>query len=81
MVRTTCIAVFTLLLQAAACFAENYVVTGDMRSNIRYELLQRIMPDPGISRVTLSCVIPKNSRSVTFEQAIAVDAPLPESER
>ena len=66
-----CIAALVLLIQATTCVAENYVVTGDMQSKIRYELQQRISPDPGISRMKLSCVIPRNSKSVTFEQEIS----------
>ena len=71
MTRTACITALALLFQAATCVAENYVVTGYMQSKVRYELQQRISPDPGISRMKLSCVIPRNSKSVTFEQEIS----------
>ncbi len=71
MARAACLAALALLVQAATCVAENYVVTGDMQSKIRYELQQRISPDPGISRMKLSCVIPRNSKSATFEQEIS----------
>lgn len=71
MVRVACIAIFALGFLVTTCFAENYVVSGDMRSKLRYEIQQRISPDPGISRMKLSCVIPKSSKSVTFEQEIS----------
>jgi hypothetical protein len=71
MVRATCIAVFALLVQATVCAAENYIVSGDMSSKLRYEMQQRISPDPGINRMKLSVVIPKSSKSVTFEQEIS----------
>jgi len=70
MARAACIAALALLALAATCVAENYVVTGYMQSKIRYELQQRISPDPGISRMKLSCVIPQDSKSITFEQTI-----------
>jgi len=70
MARAACIAALALLALAATCVAENYVVTGEMQSKIRYELHQRISPDPGISRMKLSCVIPRDSKSITFEQTI-----------
>jgi len=70
MVRTTGAAVLALLALSATCFAENYIVSGDMSSRLRYEMQQRISPDPGISRMKLSCVIPTSSKSVTFEQEI-----------
>ena len=74
MIKTACIAGLVLLVQATTCGAENYIVTGDMRSKIRYELQQRISPAPGISEMKLSCVIPRNSKSVTFEQEISTVA-------
>ncbi len=64
------IAISLLLIQASICSAENYIVTGDMQSKVSYELQQRITPDPGVSRMKLSCVIPKDSKSTTFEQKI-----------
>jgi len=71
MAKAACIAALALLIPATLCVAENYVVTGDMQSKVRYELQQRISPDPGISRMKLSCVIPRDSQSVTFEQKIS----------
>ena len=71
MVRAACLAALGFLVQATICVAENYTVSGDMHSKFRYEIQQRISPDPGISRMKFSCVIPKSSRSVTFEQEIS----------
>ncbi len=71
MVRAACIATLALGVLVTTCIAENYVVSGDMRSKLRYEIQQRISPDPGISRMKFSCVIPKSSKSVTFEQDIS----------
>jgi len=71
MVRATGAAVLVLLALATTCFAENYIVSGDMSSKLRYEMQQRISPDPGISRMKLSCVIPTSSKSITFEQEIS----------
>ena len=71
MARAACIAALALLIMTATCVAENYVVIGDMQSKVRYELEQRISPDPGISQMKLSCVIPGNSKSATFEQEIS----------
>jgi len=42
-----------------------------MSSKLRYEMQQHISPDPGISQMKLSCVIPTSSKSVTFEQEIS----------
>ena len=69
--KAACLAVLATLVTAATCLAENYTVSGDMHSKLRYELQQRISPDPGISRMKLSCVIPQSSKSVTFEQEIS----------
>lgn len=71
MVRATGAAVIALLVLTTTCFAENYVVIGDMSSKLRYEMQQHISPDPGISRMKLSCVIPTSSKSITFEQEIS----------
>ena len=71
MIRIACIAALALGVLVTTCVAENYVVSGDMSSKVRYEMHQRISPDPGISRMKLSCVIPKSSQSVTFEQEIS----------
>ena len=71
MVRAVCITTLALGVLVTTCIAENYVVSGDMSSKLRYEIQQRISPDPGISRMKLSCVIPKSSKSVTFEQEIS----------
>ena len=65
------LAVLALLVNAAICVAENYIVTGDMSSKLHYEIQQRISPDPGISRMKFSCVIPKSSQSITFAQEIS----------
>jgi len=71
MVRAACLAALAYLITATTCMAENYTVSGDMHSKLRYEIQQRITPDPGISRMKLSCVIPQSSKSVTFEQEIS----------
>ncbi len=71
MARAACLFTLVLFVMAPPCAAENYVVSGDMSSKLRYEIQQRISPDPGISRMKFSCVIPQSSKSITFEQEIS----------
>ncbi|MCP3955311.1 MAG: transglutaminase domain-containing protein [Desulfobacterales bacterium] len=71
MLRAACIAALAVLVLATTGVAENYVVSGDMSSKLSYEIQQRISPDPGIRQMKFSCVIPKSSQSVTFEQEIS----------
>ncbi len=71
MLRAACTAALAVLVLATTGVAENYVVSGDMSSKLSYEIQQRISPDPGIRQMKLSCVIPKSSQSVTFEQEIS----------
>ena len=63
-----------LLLVAAAlavpCFAENFVVKGDMNSAIHYELQQQITAGDAMHQLSLSFVIPRSFESPTYSQQI-----------
>ncbi len=50
--------------------AENYTVTGDMGSNIRYELQEQITASGGIQKMVLSFVVPQSFQSPTTRQEI-----------
>jgi hypothetical protein len=52
------------------CGAENYVLVGQMGSEIRYELEQRVRRSPGTEKLVLSFVVPPTFESPTYRQEI-----------
>lgn len=74
-----------LLGAAAPASAENFTVRGEMGSEIRYELRQRITTGGGIRQTELSFVLPRSFQSPTFRQEIRdVDlsfAPRPDEQK
>ena len=58
------------LLCCAPALAENFTVTGEMGSAIRYELKEQVTAGEGIRRLVLSFVIPQSFSSPTYRQEI-----------
>ena len=52
------------------CGAENYVLVGQMGSEVRYELEQRVTRSPGTQKLVLSFVVPPSFESPTYRQEI-----------
>ena len=52
------------------CGAENYVLVGQMGSEIRYELEQRVTRSPGTQKLVLSFVVPPSFESPTYPEQI-----------
>ena len=52
------------------CFAENYVLQGQMGSEINYELQQQVKRAPGTRKLVLSFVVPPTFDSPTYQQKI-----------
>jgi transglutaminase-like putative cysteine protease len=52
------------------CGAENYVIVGQMGSEVRYELEQRVTRSPGTQKLVLSFVVPPSFESPTYRQKI-----------
>jgi len=50
--------------------AENYTVTGEMVSHIRYELQHQVTPGEGMQQMSLSFVVPQTFHSPTYVQEI-----------
>ena len=50
--------------------AENYVLTGQMGSEIRYELQQRITRGSDTEKVELRFVVPQTFESPTYRQEV-----------
>lgn len=59
-----------LLWSASSGRAENYIVRGEMGSNISYELRQQVTAGEGIRKLTLSFVLPRTFQSLTYCQEI-----------
>jgi transglutaminase-like putative cysteine protease len=68
--RIVCLAVALFFLWNFPCAAENYVIVGQMGSEIRYELEQRITRSPGTQKLVLSFVVPPTFESPTYRQQI-----------
>jgi len=54
----------------ASCLAENYVLEGQMGSDIVYELQQQVKNGPGTRTLVLSFVVPPTFTSPTYNQEI-----------
>ena len=59
-----------LLLPGPSCLAENYVLQGQMGSDIVYELQQQVKKGPGTRKLVLSFVVPPTFVSPTYNQQI-----------
>lgn len=67
--------IFALVFLAAVmlttpCFAENFVVQGDMASAIHYELQQQITAGDAMRKLSMSFVLPQSFQSPTYGQQI-----------
>jgi len=58
------------LLLSVSVSAENLLLTGGQASEVRYEMVQEIVPNGGVLRLGLGYVMPKNFTSPSFIQAI-----------
>ena len=68
--RIVCLACALFFLWNFPCAAENYVLVGQMGSEIRYELEQRVTRNPGTQKLVLSFVVPPTFESPTYRQEI-----------
>ena len=68
--RIVCLACALFFLLNFPCGAENYVLVGQMGSEIRYELEQRVRRNPGTQKLVLSFVVPPTFESPTYRQEI-----------
>ncbi|MEJ2364745.1 MAG: transglutaminase domain-containing protein [Deltaproteobacteria bacterium] len=68
--RIVCMAFALFFLWTLPCGAENYVLVGQMGSEIRYELEQRVTRSPGTQKLVLSFVVPPTFESPTYRQEI-----------
>jgi hypothetical protein len=68
--RIVCMAFALFFLWDFPCGAENYVLVGQMGSEIRYELEQRVRRSPGTEKLVLSFVVPPTFESPTYRQEI-----------
>ena len=68
--RIVCMAFALLFLWSFPCGAENYVLVGQMGSEVRYELEQRVTRSPGTQKLVLSFVVPPSFESPTYRQKI-----------
>ena len=59
-----------LFISGAPCLAENYVLEGQMGSDIVYELQQQVKNGPGTRKLVLSFVVPPTFTSPTYNQEI-----------
>jgi len=59
-----------LVMPISRAGAENFYVTGEMASHIRYELKQQILTVEGVQQVNLSFVVPPEFSSPTYRQSI-----------
>jgi hypothetical protein len=58
------------LVPGIPCLAENYVLEGQMGSDIVYELQQQVKKGPGTRKLVLSFVVPPTFVSPTYNQEI-----------
>jgi hypothetical protein len=59
-----------LILWCAPAAAENYTVEGEMGSQIRFEIQKNVTTVSGVTRLTLSFVVPPTFQSPTYNQEI-----------
>ena len=59
-----------LFVPSVPCLAENYVLVGQMGSEITYELQQQVKRGPGTKKLVLSFVVPPSFDSPTYHQEI-----------
>jgi len=62
--------IFLFLDHGVPCYAENYVLVGQMGSEITYELQQQVKRGPGTKKLVLSFVVPPSFDSPTYRQEI-----------
>ena len=70
MKRIVCMVFALVFLWTFPCAAENYVLVGQMGSEVRYELEQRVTRSPGTQKLVLSFVVPPSFESPTYRQKI-----------
>lgn len=63
------IIMFLLILNAVG-YSENYLLNGGQESRIQYKMVQTVEPNPAISKLFLSFVIPVTYQSPTYNQKI-----------
>ena len=68
--RIVCMSLALFFLWNFPCGAENYVLVGQMGSEVRYELEQRVTRSPGTQKLVLSFVVPPSFESPTYRQKI-----------
>ncbi len=68
--RSVCMSLALFFLWNFPCAAENYVLVGQMGSEVRYELEQRVTRSPGTQKLVLSFVVPPTFESPTYRQEI-----------
>jgi len=56
---------------AGFTLADSYLLNGGQESVIAYEMVQKIFPDPGTKTVTVTCVVPQDFSSPTYNQKIS----------
>lgn len=61
---------FAIVAMANTCFAENFIVNGNMASTIHYELQQQITAGDAMRKLSLSFVLPQSFESPTYGQQI-----------
>jgi hypothetical protein len=59
-----------LLFAPLACNAENYLLNGGQASEIRFEMVQDIIPGNGVAGLSMSYVVPQNFQSPCYVQTI-----------
>jgi hypothetical protein len=71
--RKTFFALWILIVAwfCTPCAAENYTVEGDMGSDIRFEIRRNISLREGITKLTLSFVVPPSFQSPTYHQSVS----------
>jgi len=62
--------ILLFLVPGLPCLAENYVLEGQMGSDIIYELQQQVKKGPGTRKLVLSFVVPPTFVSPTYNQEI-----------
>ena len=59
-----------LLFTFTSASAENYLLNGGQFSEVRYEMVQEIVPNTGVMKLSLGYVVPRNFSSPSFTQSI-----------
>lgn len=65
------LAAVLVVLWCLPAAAENYTVEGEMGSKIRFEIAKSVTTVAGVTRLTLSFVIPKTFQSPTYNQDVS----------